>query len=91
MKQEYDFSKGKRGPVIPLPSGKLRITIRLDQDILEWFKARVDAAGDGNYQTMMNDALRQFMMSERQPLDGKHSAPRSRRVRSPSKELLQSW
>jgi hypothetical protein len=58
MKKEYDFSKGKRGPVIPLPSGKLRITIRLDQDVLEWFKARVDAAGGGNYQTMMNDALR---------------------------------
>jgi hypothetical protein len=69
MKKEYDFSKGKRGPVIPLPSGKLRITIRLDQDILEWFKARVDAAGGGNYQTMMNDALRQFMMSERPPLE----------------------
>ena len=69
MKKEYDFSKGKRGPVIPLPPGKLRITIRLDQDVLEWFKARVDAAGGGNYQTMMNDALRQFMVSERQPLE----------------------
>jgi hypothetical protein len=69
MTKEYDFSKGKRGPVIPLPPGKLRITIRLDQDILEWFKARVDAAGGGNYQTMMNDALRQFMVSERQPLE----------------------
>lgn len=69
MKKEYDFSKGKRGAVIPLPPGKLRITIRLDQDVLEWFKARVDAAGGGNYQTMMNDALRQFMESERQPLE----------------------
>ncbi len=69
MKKEYDFSKGKRGPVIPLPPGKLRITIRLDQDILEWFKGKVDAAGGGNYQTMMNDALRQFMMSERHPLE----------------------
>jgi uncharacterized protein (DUF4415 family) len=69
MKKEHDFSKGKREPVIPLPAGKLRITIRLDQDVLEWFKARVDHAGGGNYQTMMNDALRQFMASERQPLE----------------------
>jgi len=69
MKKIYDFAKGKRGPVSPVPPGKLRITIRIDQDILEWFKARVAAAGGGNYQTMMNDALRQLMMSERQPLE----------------------
>jgi uncharacterized protein (DUF4415 family) len=69
MKKEYDFSKGKRGAVVPLPPGKLRITIRLDKDILEWFKATVDAAGGGNYQTMMNDALREFMTSKRQPLE----------------------
>jgi hypothetical protein len=69
MKKEYDFAKGKRGPVIPLPAGKTRITIRLDDDIIDWFRARVNAAGGGNYQTMMNDALRQFMMSERQPLE----------------------
>lgn len=69
MKKAYDFAKGTRGPVIPVPPGKLRITIRIDQDILEWFKAKVDAAGGGNYQTMMNDALRQLMVSERQPLE----------------------
>jgi uncharacterized protein (DUF4415 family) len=69
MKKEYDFSKGKRGPVIPLPPGKLRITIRLDKDILEWFKEKVDAAGGGNYQTMMNDALREFIRSEQQSLE----------------------
>jgi uncharacterized protein (DUF4415 family) len=66
MKKEYDFSKGKRGPVIPLPAGKTRITIGLDDDIIEWFRDRVNAAGGGNYQTMMNDVLRQFMTSERQ-------------------------
>ena len=69
MKKEYDFSKGKRGPVVPLPAGKTRITIRLDEDIIEWFKDKVNAAGGGNYQTMMNDALRQFMVAERQPLE----------------------
>ena len=67
MKKEYDFSKGRRGAVVPLPPGKMRITIRLDKHILEWFKATVDAAGGGNYQTMMNDALREFMTSKRQP------------------------
>jgi uncharacterized protein (DUF4415 family) len=69
MKKEYDFSKGKRGTVFPLPAGKTRITIRLDDDIIEWFREKVNAAGGGNYQTMMNDALRQFMASERQPLE----------------------
>jgi hypothetical protein len=95
MKKEYDFAKGKRGPVIPLPAGKTRITIRLDDDIIEWFRDRVNAAGGGNYQTMMNDALRQFMMSERQPLEaslrrvvreelaayGEKAGPKGRRLR----------
>jgi len=61
MKREYDFSKGKRGPVVPVPAGKTRITIRVDDDILECFRAQVHAAGGGNYQTLMNDALREFI------------------------------
>src|SRR5207244_6254744 len=47
----YDFSKGKRGAVLPLPPGKERITIRLDADILDYFRDRVEQAGGGNYQT----------------------------------------
>lgn len=58
MKDEYDFSKGVRGAVFPMPAGKTRITIRIDDDILNWFRAQVHAAGGGNYQTLMNDALR---------------------------------
>jgi len=69
MRKEYDFSKGKRGPVIPLPPGKTRITIRIDDDILNFFRDKVNRAGGGNYQTMMNNILREFMMSERQPLE----------------------
>lgn len=61
MKKEYDFTKGKRGPVIPSRRGKTRITIRLDADVLEWFRQQVHAAGGGSYQTMINDALRQFV------------------------------
>lgn len=58
MRSEYDFKKGKRGAVLPAVAGKTRITIRLDDDILEWFRGQADAAGGGNYQSMINDALR---------------------------------
>jgi len=69
MKREYDFSKAKRGPVIPVPKGKTRITIRLDEDILAWFRTQVDDAGGGNYQTLINDALRQYIARAREPLE----------------------
>lgn len=67
MKKHYDFSKGKRGAVIPTPPGKTRITIRIDDDILDWFREQVHAAGGGNYQTMMNQALRDFMAGRSEP------------------------
>lgn len=56
MRREYDFSKGKRGAVIPSP-GKTRITIMLDNDVIEAFRARAEARGVG-YQTAINEALR---------------------------------
>lgn len=58
MKTNYDFSKARRGAVLPTSGKKLRITIRLDRDIVDWFKAQVDNRGEGNYQTLLNDALR---------------------------------
>ncbi len=69
MKKEYDFSKGKRGAVVPAPKGKTRITIRIDDDILEWFRGEVDAAGGGNYQTLINQALREYLNQQQQPLE----------------------
>jgi uncharacterized protein (DUF4415 family) len=63
MKETYDFSQGKRGAVIPTPAGKERITIRLDADILDWFRQRVEEQGGGNYQTMINQALRDTINS----------------------------
>jgi len=69
MRKEYDFSKGKRGPVVSTPSGKTRITIRLDQDVIDWFKRQVDEAGGGNYQTLINRALREYMGQTREPLE----------------------
>ena len=65
MKKQYDFSKGKRGAVVPAARGKSRITIRLDDEILNWFRREVNNAGGGNYQTLINDALREYI--EKQP------------------------
>lgn len=53
----YDFSKGKRGPVVRAPEGKEKITIRIDGDIVDWFRHQVDLARGGSYQTLMNQAL----------------------------------
>ena len=58
MKKEYYFSHGKRGAVLQTPPGKTRITIRIDDDVLRWFRDQVHAAGGGNYQTLINQALR---------------------------------
>jgi BrnA antitoxin of type II toxin-antitoxin system len=69
MRKEYDFSAGRRGAVIAPRRGKTRITIRLDDDLLDWFRARVDAAGGGSYQTLINDALRTFITAHEQPLE----------------------
>lgn len=69
MRREYDFSQAKVGPVEPVPTGKTRITIRLDDDILEWFRQRVHEAGGGNYQSLINQALRDYIQSRREPLE----------------------
>ena len=69
MKREYDFSRAKRGPVIPVPKGKTRITIRLDEDVIHWFRSQVERAGGGSYQSLINDALRQHIARAREPLE----------------------
>ncbi len=69
MKKEYDFSKGKRGALVPAPKGKTRITIRIDDDILDWFRGAVEAASGGNYQTLINQALREYVNQQQQPLE----------------------
>lgn len=66
MKKEYNFSKGKRGPVIP-QVGKTRITIYLDDGILERFKAQSQRTGKG-YQTLINDALNSHLGLTAKPL-----------------------
>ncbi len=69
MKDKYDFSTGKRGAIDPMPRGKTRITIRIDDDVLEWFRGEVHAAGGGNYQTLINHALREYVQNRKQPLE----------------------
>jgi uncharacterized protein (DUF4415 family) len=68
-KREYDFSKAKRGAVVALPKGKTRITIRLDDEILAWFRDQVERAGGGNYQSVINEVLRQHVQQAREPLE----------------------
>ena len=69
MKKEYDFSKGKRGAVLPPDLSKVRITIRLDSDIIQKFKKQVHKAGGGNYQTLINSALREHLEQSKEPLE----------------------
>ena len=61
MKRQYDLTKGKRGAVDPWPPKKIRINIRLDRDIVDHFRELVRRAHRGNYQTLINDALREHM------------------------------
>ncbi len=61
MKEQYDFSKAKRGAVIA-PAGKTRITIYLDDEIVRQFKAKSETSGKG-YQTLINEALKAHINS----------------------------
>ena len=67
MNKEYDFSKANRGAVVP-QKGKTRISIYIDNDVLEEFHQRSDESGKG-YQTMMNDALREYLEKSPHPVD----------------------
>ena len=58
MKAEYDFSKARRGAMVPPAAGKTRITIRLDSGVIDWFRAQVNEPGGGNYQSLINEALK---------------------------------
>jgi uncharacterized protein (DUF4415 family) len=66
---EYDFSQGKRGAIEPVGAGKTRITIRINDDVLDWFRAQVHQAGGGSYQTLMNKALRSHIRQQHEPLE----------------------
>ena len=60
MRDHYDFSQAKRGAVVK--TNKERITVRLDPDIIQWF--RDQAKGGGNYQSLINEALREYIQHQ---------------------------
>jgi uncharacterized protein (DUF4415 family) len=64
MKAEYDFSKARRGALAPAAPGKTRITIRLDNELIEWFRAQVNEAGGGSYQSLINEALKGYVKQQ---------------------------
>jgi len=69
MRKEYDFTRAKRGAVAAGAPGKTRITIRIDDDLLAWFKEQVHAAGGGSYQRLINAALREHIERSTEPLE----------------------
>ena len=76
MRKEYDFSKAKPAQEVPAiarhqatSTNKERITIRLDTDVLNWFRAQADQAGGGSYQTLINRALQTYIQDQREPLE----------------------
>ena len=92
--RDIDFSKATRGPVIPIEPGKTKISIRVDNAVIEYFRGQVERAGTGNYQTLMNDALLAFMqqrsvidavrMVVREEMSAPRAKPRQPRARSVS-------
>jgi len=69
MKKNYGFKGGKHGAVVPATKGKTRITIRIDDSTLRWFREKVHDDGGGSYQSSINDALREFIDAQDRQLE----------------------
>ncbi|MEA5534328.1 BrnA antitoxin family protein [Crocosphaera sp. XPORK-15E] len=69
MKDQYDFSKGKRGAIDHIPKGKTQITLCLDDEIIDWFRESVNAQNGGNYQTLINEVLREYIKHKDESLE----------------------
>ncbi len=69
IREEYDLKKARRGPIVPSEPGKTRITLRIDTDILDWFRAQAHEAAGGNYQTLINQALRDHIQKNSKDLE----------------------
>lgn len=83
--RDIDFSKAKRGAVIKMEPGKTKISIRLDNTVIEYFRSAVEKAGSGNYQTLMNDALLAFIQ-QRNVLDAVRQVVREELAPARAKE-----
>ena len=64
MKEEYDFSQAKSGPIVPPQANSTQITIRVDNKILDWLREQVQANGGGSYQWLINQILQQHIQSQ---------------------------
>ena len=90
--REIDFTGAKRGSVIAAEPGKTKISIRIDNAVIEHFRAQVERAGSGNYQTLMNDALLAYIQQKniieavrlvvREELASPRAKPRAQRARA---------
>lgn len=69
MEEEYDMRRARRGPIVPPDHRKTRITIRIDTEVLNWFREQVNQAGGGSYQAMINEALRAHVQRQEEPLE----------------------
>jgi uncharacterized protein (DUF4415 family) len=69
VEYEWGSAQAKRGPAVSVATGKTRITIHLDDDIVEWFKSQGESAGGGNYQSLINAALSEHMRRVNEPLE----------------------
>ncbi|RKZ38914.1 MAG: CopG family transcriptional regulator [Gammaproteobacteria bacterium] len=69
MKDEYDMSQAKRGAIVPPEPNQTRITIRIDTDILDLLRDKVNRVGGGNYQTIINRALREYIQYDQEVLE----------------------
>jgi uncharacterized protein (DUF4415 family) len=65
MRDEYDFSGGVRGAVCPIPPGHTRMILAMDDEVMDWFRDKVNRAGGGDYQVLINDVLREHIRQER--------------------------
>ena len=92
--REIDFSKAKRGPVIAREPGKTKISIRVDNAVIDYFRGIVERAGAGNSQTMMNDALvayiqqRSVIDAVRQVVREELTAPRAKPRQARSRAVV---
>lgn len=71
----YDFSQAKRGPIVSPAPDQTQVTLRIDTETLNWFREKVNAAGGGSYQALINQALREYI--EQQDGAAQHRAPDS--------------
>lgn len=91
--RDIDFSRARRGRVVPPESGKTKLSIRLDTKVVDYFREAADEAGGGNYQTMINDALvayiqqRPMLAAVRQVVREELAAPR---IKTPRKRARSS-